>query len=169
MVDAMNAYDALFLIPVLIVAHPFAVGALFGKLVRRNEALESDLRVGWNRQASELALNNLNGFAAHASGPIQLALTIDRTLDTRSQKQQRIAADDGDQRTGLSALHIFFFYNAAVVRRRGADADTVLVEYLIAIGADVDPARVGIAHDIETRRADVPVAVTWVPDRRREL
>src|SRR5437762_9242702 len=140
MVDPLNAHDPLFLIPVLIVAHPFAVGALFGKLVRRNEALESDLRMGWNRQASELALNNLNGFAAHASGPIQLALAIDRTLDTRSQKQQRIAADDSDQRAGLSALHIFFLYNAAVVRRRGADADTVFVEYLIAVGADVDTA-----------------------------
>ena len=89
MVDALNAHDALFLIAVLIVAHPFAVGTLLGKLVRRNEALESDLRVGWNRQASELAVNDLNGFAAHAPGPIQLALAIDRALDARSQKQQR--------------------------------------------------------------------------------
>src|SRR5260221_9090743 len=128
MVNALNGPAPLFCMAVLIVAAAFGVGALFGKLVRRDEAPESDLRVGWNRQASELAVNDLNGFAAHASGPIQLALTIDRTLDTRSQKQQRIAADDGDQRTGLSALHIFFFYNAAVVRRRGADADTVLVE-----------------------------------------
>ena len=125
--------------------------------------------MGRNRQASELALNDLDGFAAHAPGPIQLALAVDRALDARSQKQQRIAADDGDQRTGLSALHIFFFYNAAVVRRRGADADTVLVEYLIAIGADVDAARVGIEHDIEARRADEATAVTRVPDRRGEL
>src|SRR5260370_40541017 len=108
MVDPLNTHDALFLIAVLVVAHPFAVGTLFGKLIRGNETLESDFSLSWNRQAGELTLNDLNGFAAHASGPIQLALTIDRTLDTRSQKQQRIAADDGDQRTGLSALHIFF-------------------------------------------------------------
>ena len=77
-------------------------------------------------------------------------------------------ADDGDDRAGLSALHVFFFDDAAVVRRRGADADAVFVEYLIAIGADVDVAGVGIAHDIDTRGADEPAAVARVPDRRRE-
>src|SRR5687767_3432446 len=169
MVDPMNTHDAFLLIAVLIVAHPFAVGALFGKLVRRNETLESDLGLGRNRQPGELALDDFNGLAAHAACPIELTLAVDRALDARSQKQQRIGADDGDQRAGLSALYIFFLDDAAVVRRRGADADTVLVEYLIAIGADVDASRVGIAHDIEARRADKTTAVTRMPDRRGEL
>src|SRR6266498_3835558 len=97
MVDPINAHDALFLIAVLIVAHPFAVGALFGKLVRRNETLESDLRLRGNRQPGHLALDDFNGLAAHAARPIELALPIDRTLGAGSQKQQRIGADDGDQ------------------------------------------------------------------------
>src|SRR4030095_4019556 len=168
MVDPINAHDTLFLIAVLIVSHPFAVGAFFIKLVRRNETFESDLGLGRNRQTGDLAVDDFNGLAAHASCPIELALAVDRTLGARSQKQQRVGADDGDQRAGLSALHIFFLDDAAMVRWRGADADTVLVEYLVAIGADVDTAGVGIAHNIEARGADVPTAVAWVPDRRRE-
>ena len=61
--------------------------------------------------------------------------------------------------TRLSALHVFLFDDTAVVWRRGADADAIFVEYLIAIGAGVDDTRVGIAHDVDARGADETAAV----------
>src|SRR4030095_17228500 len=124
MVDALNAHNALFLIAVLVVAHPFAVGTLFGKLVRGNETLESDFSLSWNRKAGELALDDFNGLTAHAARPVELTLAVDRTLDARCQKQQRIAADDGDQRAGLAALQAFFLDDAPGVRWRGRDGRT---------------------------------------------
>src|SRR5512145_1731915 len=113
-------------------------------------------------------MDDFDGRAAHAARPIQLALTKNRTFDARGQKQQRIGADYSDDGAELSALHVLFLDDAAMMRRRGADTDAIFVEYLIAVGADVDVAAVRIAHDVDARGADEASAVFRVPNRRGE-
>src|SRR5262245_23278170 len=55
-----------------------------------------------------------------------------------------------------------------MMRRRGADTDAIFVEYLIAVGADVDVAVVRITHDINARSTDEAAAVAGMPDGRRK-
>src|SRR4030095_16774699 len=90
-----------------------------------------------NGKAGQFALNDLNGHATHASRPIQFALAVDRAFHARRQKHQRIGAHDGNDWTRLSALHVFFFDDTAVVWRRGTNADAIFVAILLSVGANV--------------------------------
>src|SRR5262245_55638191 len=168
MVNSLDTDDAILGIAILVISHPLAVGPFFGVFIGSDETFESDFSVGRNWQASQFALNHFNGGATHASRPIQFALAVDRAFQAGRQKHQRIGAHDSDDWTWLSALHVFFFDDTAMVWRRGADADAIFVEHLIAIGAGIDDAGVGITHDVDARGADETPAVLRVPDRRWE-
>src|SRR5919198_1200364 len=89
-VDPFNPHDPIPSIAVLVVTHPFAVRTLFGKFVCGDESFQRNLRMGWNRQARQLALDYFNRTAAHASRPVQLALAIARPLGAGCQEQQRV-------------------------------------------------------------------------------
>ena len=142
MVNSLDADDAIFGIAILVISHPLAVGTLLGVFIGGDETFEGDFSVGRNRQAGRVRLESLQ-WARHARRPPNRARFGRRSgLRRRTARNIRGSApDDGDDWTGLSALHVFFFDDTAVVRRRGADADAIFVEYLIAIGADVDDAR----------------------------
>src|SRR5262245_49654108 len=167
-VNSLDTDDAILGIAILVISHPLAVGPFFGVFIGSDETFESDFSVGRNWQASQFALNHFNGGATHASRPIQFALAVDRAFQAGRQKHQRIGAHDSDDWTRLSALHVFFFDDAAVVWWRGANADAIFVEYLIAIGAGIDDAGIGIAHNVDACGADEPAAVAGMPDRRGE-
>src|SRR6478752_1899862 len=55
-----------------------------------------------------------------------------------------------------------------MVRRRGANANAVSVEKLIAVCADIDDPGVGIAHNVDARGADEAAAIARMPNRRRK-
>ena len=76
MINPLNSHDPVLCVSILVVAHPFAVWTLFRKLVGGNKSLQRDLSVSRNGQACQLALDHLDRTAAHASCPIQLALTV---------------------------------------------------------------------------------------------
>ena len=77
---------------------------------------------------------------------------------------------DADQhRAGLVALEVLFANQAAVLARRHPQPDRVLVVDHDAIGADVDPLVLGIAHDDQVAGADEAPAVELVQQRRRKL
>src|SRR5262245_33701694 len=166
MVNSLDTDDAILGIAILVISHPLAVGAFFGVFIGSDETFESDFSVGRKWQASQFALNHFNGGATHASRPIQFALAVDRAFHAGRQKHQRIGAHDGDDWTWLSALHVFFFDDTAVVWRRGPDADAIFVEHLVAIGTGIDDTRIGIAHNIDACRPNEPPAVAGMPNRR---
>jgi hypothetical protein len=68
----------------------------------------------------------------------------------------------------VAAFHVLFFDDAAVMRRCGANADAISIENLVTVCADIDDSGVGIAHDVDARRADEATAVPGMPDRRRK-
>ena len=64
---------------------------------------------------------------------------------------------------------VFVAHLAAVLAGRDVEAERLLVVDHDAVGAAIDPAVVGIAHDVVAAGADIAAAVLRVPLRRREF
>ena len=96
----------------------------------------------------------------------------DAVLDlvAAGKKQHRILSPQQiSDRTRLALGEILVADQPAVLAGRHPDAGGVAVVRHHAIGAEIDPAGVGIAHDHDVVGADIAAAVLLVDHRHRKL
>src|SRR5262249_9537189 len=136
-------------------------------LRRRHEALEHQLGVGRQRDAGVAPLDHLDRPAETAAGEVVFR-DVGAGRRRPHRAQHRRLADADHHRAMLATLPVFPPDDVAVLAVLDEDRERVLVMYLDAVGADIDPVAVGIAGDDEALGADVAAAVVLMPFRRRE-
>ncbi len=152
-----------------VVAEPLAEGAVGLDVAGMKKAFDGDFRVSGKRQAGDLALDEIVGPPPDAAAVIVFRVA---ELDgiARGQEQQRILTDAQDDRTGLPLLEIFFHVHAPVLAGgRHEKPDGFLVMHHGAIGAEIQPAFVGIPRDRDAGGADESAAVELMHFRHGEL
>ena len=90
-------------------------------------------------------------------------------LVARGQEEERVVAAADHDRAWLAGPKIFLADLPAVLARRHPQPHGIAVVDHDAIGADIDPFGVGVAHDDEIARADVAAAVELVQKRHRKF
>ncbi len=133
-----------------------------------DEALEGDLGVRRDRQAGLRALDHLHRLAEQPAGRVVFVLAV-RDFQARDHEQRRMHAAHHRDRARLAALVVLLLDHVAVLALGAHHGGEPLVVRLHAIGAVIDPAGVGIAHDHHVAGADVIAAVVLVPARHRDL
>ena len=87
----------------------------------------------------------------------------------RGEEQDGVLAARDQHRARLALGEIFFADQPAVLAGRHPDRHGVAVVHHHAIGAGIDPAVVGIAHDDDVVGADIAATVMLVDHGHREL
>ena len=151
-----------------VIAGPFAERAFVDLVVRMDEALERDLGMRRDRQAGLRPHDHLHRLAQQPAGGVVLVLAV-RNFQARDHEQRRVHAAHHRDRARLAALVILLLDHVAVLALGAHHGGELLAVRLHAIGAVVDPAGVGIAHDHHVAGADVVAAVVLVPARHRNL
>src|SRR5205085_8343271 len=128
---------------------------------------DRDFGVGRDRQTGDGAANHLDRGTAHAADPVELTHAI-RDLGAPGEELERIAAEDHRHRAGLAAVKVFLAMQTTVLAWRDVVAQSPGVMEHDSVGADVDPAVVRIAGDVEGAGPDISTAVARVPARRGE-
>ena len=108
------------------------------------------------------------GFADQPAGHVVFVLAVG-DFEPRDHEQRGMHAAHHRDRARLAALVIAALDQVAVLALGAHHGRDVRAVRLHAIGAVVDPAGVGIAHDHHVAGADVVAAVVLVPARRRDL
>ncbi len=156
--------------PASVVTFPFPERAFHSHLGfrRRYLSLQDYLRPGGNGQVHRLASDHLFGAAPQEPGIIVFA---DPQGHSRSGNvvKQRVDAAHRRRRTGQAPVPVFLQDDVAVPAGQDMNAGGVLVQYLHAVGAEVDPSRVRVFLDEHVPGADIAPAVQAVPSRRRKL
>jgi hypothetical protein len=80
-----------------------------------------------------------------------------------AQEDERVAAEHHGDRVGLAPVEVLLPLNAAVLVRWGVVAEASAIMNHDAVGAQVDPAVVRVAGDVERAGPDVPAAVQRMP------
>src|SRR5262249_5146068 len=150
-----------------VVAGPFGEWALDALVAGLDEALEHDLGIGRDRQASDRPFDHLDRLAAHAADDLVLAHPV-RHLARGHQGGHGLAAAHYRHRHALAARLVFVAHLPPVLAGRDVEARRLGIVDHHPIGAAVDPALIGIAGDVEAAGTDVAAAVVGVPFRRRE-
>src|SRR5579862_4293266 len=96
-----------------VVASPFSERTLLAALVRRDLALDYQLRVGRHRQIREFGFHALHGLAGYTAGEVVLADAF-RQRDARQHQEQRVLPQADRNRTSLSAIPVFAHDHVAV-------------------------------------------------------
>ena len=133
-----------------------------------DEALEGDLGVRRDRQTGRGPPDHLHRLAQKSAGRVVLVLAV-RDFQSGDHEQRRVHAAHHRHRARLAALVILLLDHVAVLALGAHHGGEFLVVRLHTIGAVVDPAGVGIAHDHHVAGADVIAAVVLVPARHRNL
>ena len=150
-----------------VVPGPFTERTLDDALLRVHPAFDDDLGVGGQREAGDRSLDDAERLAAHAAGPVILG-EAELHLGRGREEQERVAAGDERDRHLLAARDPGVTVHPTVLARRDVEAELVLVVDHHPVAAEVDPAVVLVAGDVEAAGADVATAVVLVPLRRRE-
>ena len=90
-------------------------------------------------------------------------------LVAAGEEQHRIEAAADQHRARLALLEIFLADQPAMLAGRNPHAGVLLVVRDGAVGAEIDPAGVGVLHDHDAIGADVAAAVLLVDHRHRKL
>src|SRR5581483_7115925 len=151
-----------------IVAGPLAERAFGLAIVGIHPAFDDDLGVGGKRQPGGFAFDDFDRRAFETAGVIEFRYAV-VDLVAGNHEQHRILADGDDHGAALAALEIFIALNAAVFARRDVKTHGVLVVHHAAVGAEVDPAFIGIARGHQAGGADEPAAVELVHKRHGEF
>ena len=158
----------LFLEAAGVIAGPLAERTFVDLVVRMDEAFEGNLGVRRDRQPGLGPKDHLHGLAQQPTGRVVLVLTV-WNFQARNHEQRRVHAAHHRDRTRLAELVILLLDHVAVLALGAHHGGELLVVRLHAVGAVVDPAGVGIAHDHHVAGADVVAAVVLVPARHRDL
>src|SRR5262249_38833700 len=111
-------------------------------LARYRLAFERNLAVGWNGKAGVGPADDVDRLAAQAAGDVKLAHLWQRTR--RQHEQQRILTAQDHDLHRLPAFEILIAMDAAVLAFGDLAADRVAIIDLRAIGAEVEPAVIGV-------------------------
>ena len=130
-----------------------------------DEAFESDLRIGGNRQPRVRHVDHLQGLPENSPGRFVLALPVG-DLQPGEHEQRGMHSHDHSDRAGLLALMIFRHDDAPVLAGRHHDGGDVRSLGLDSIAAAVDPAGIRVLHDHHAAGPDERATVMLVPDRR---
>ena len=150
-----------------VVAHPLAERPFGPHLARHGLAFEHDLGVGRNRKAGIGPADHVDRLAAQAARDVELADRRQRAR--RQQEQQRVLAAHDRDLHRLAALESLVAMDAAVLALGDLAADGVAVIDLRTIGAEIEPAVVGVLGDHAAGGADVARLVLLVMQRHRKF
>ena len=150
-----------------VVAHPLAERAFLPHLAGHGLALEHDLGIGGDRKTGIGPTDHVDRLAAQTAGDIVFADLPQRRR--RQHEQQRVLPAHDRDLHRLATLEILVAMDAAVLALGDLAADGVAVVDLRAVGAEVEPAIVGILGDDAAGGADVARLVLLVMQRHREL
>ena len=150
-----------------VVAHPLAERPFRPHLPGHGLAFEHDLGVGRDREAGVGAADHVDRLAAQAAGDVELA-DLGQRRRSEHEQQRVLAAHDRDLHR-LAALEILVAVDAAVLALGDLAADGVAVIDLRAVGAEIEPAGVGILGHDAAGGADIARLVLLVVQRHREL
>ena len=135
---------------VRVIAHPFAERAFRLGLARHRLALDGDLAIGRDREAGIGPAHDIDRLAAQAAGDIEFAHFGQRAR--RQHEQKRVLAAQDHDLHRLAAGKIFVAVDAAVLALGDLAADGFAVIDLAAIGAEIEPAVVGVLGHRRSRR-----------------
>ena len=150
-----------------VIAGELAERAFGEGLVRIDEAFEDDLGARRQRQAGDVACEQLDRRAVDAGVVFVLALGL-RQARGGDQEQQRIDAVAGRDRHRLAHLPPLLAIDGRVLAGRGVDADLARTLDHHAVGADVDAAGLRILGDDRVAGAEILAAVERPHALRRE-
>src|SRR3989441_3230418 len=166
-VDGMDAEDGLGALARRVIAGPLAEGSLDLALFGVDPAFHQDLGVRGDREAGDRSLDDAIRRAAHPAGPVVLGRAVG-DLGAGRQEKERIATRAEGERHALFAREPLIAMLPAVLAGRDVEAEPRLVVDHHAVRAEVHPALVRIARDVEAAGAEVAAAVELVPLRSGE-
>ena len=164
----LDANRRLLLLSARVVASPFAERSLIEEIVGMDESFECDFRMRRYRKSRARPFDDLDRLADQTAGYVIFILAV-RDFQPAHHEQRRMHAGNHRHRTRLAAFVIAALDQVAVLAFRAHDGGHAGAVRLHAIGAIIDPARVGILHDHHAAGADVVAAVVLVPTRRRNF
>ena len=179
----LDANRRLLLLSARVVASPFAERSLIEEIVGMDESFECDFRMRRYRksrarpfddldEAAERRIDHPSALAADDGCALIAAMPAPHSavLFPRVALIGRYATPAiAEPLSRLAAFVIAALDQVAVLAFRAHDGGHAGAVRLHAIGAIIDPARVGILHDHHAAGADVVAAVVLVPTRRRNF
>ena len=152
-----------------VIARPFAEGAFaVGFFFRRRHlAFDDDLRSCRHGQSGVGRADHFERRAAQGAGVFIFADARFRRR-RRGHPGRRLAAEHDGDRTGFAGLPVFAGDLLAMLLLDDPERQAVFADDAGAVGADVDPAAVGIFDHHHVAGADIAAAVMLVPLGRRE-
>src|SRR5215467_10098985 len=150
-----------------VVAGPLPKRSLRQHLLAGRVALDNDLRVSRDGEAGDRPTDDPHRLAPDRADPLVLADAVG-DLGAGGQEYERVATEHHGHRAGLAPVEVLLPLNASVLAWRDVVAETHAVMDHDAVGAQVDPAVVRIAGDVERAGPDVPATVQRVPLRGGE-
>ncbi len=167
-VERLDLQDRFRVLAAGVIAGPLAERTLHLVVAGAEMALDHHLGVGRERQAGDPARNAVQRRAPDAADDVEFTGAGWR-LGAGSVEGHRLAAQHHDDWTALAPREMLFAVRMAVLARHHQDADRLAVVHHRAVGADIEPAVVGIAGDRIASGADITSPVRDMPDRCREL
>src|SRR5262249_854196 len=135
-----------------VVAHPLAERPFWLYLAGHGFAFDGNLAVGRDRETGVRPAHHVERLAAQAPGDIHLAALGQRARG--EHEQQRVLSAQDHHLHRLAALEIFIAMNATVLALGDLAADGLAVVNLAAVGAEVEPTRIGILRHYAVGSAD---------------
>ena len=130
-------------------------------------AFDGDLAIGRDGEAGIRSAHDIDRLAAQAPGDVEFAHLGQRAR--REQEQERVLAAQNHDLHGLAARKIFVAVDAAMLALGDLTADGFAIIDLAAIGAEIEPAGVGVLGHHAVGGADEARLVLLVMARHREF